>query len=373
MNTLQRHVPGTVRDAILELLLSSPEPQTVKNIHNYVKVQIGDVARSSVQSYLNKNEPEIFTRVSRGKYSISGSLGTKKLPNRFESFSVGKGEIFYGDCFEVMSSFEPNSVEAIVSDPPYGLVEYSDKEIAKLRAGKGGVWRIPPSFDGHMRAPLPRFTTLTKQDHLNMEAFFFKFGNAANRILVPGAHIVLACNPLLSYLITSALTRAGFENRGAIIRKVITMRGGDRPKNAHEQFKDVSVMPRSSWEPWILVRKPLEGRVQDNLRKWRTGGLRRISDTQPFFDFIESHPTQRNEKKIAPHPSLKPQKFLRQITRAALPLSEGAILDPFSGSGSTIAAANAMGLNSIGIEADHEYFELSKNAVPKLQSLQVNL
>ena len=53
----------------------------------------------------------------------------------------------------------------------------------------------------------------------------------------------------------------------------MTMRGGDRPKGAHDEFSGVSVMPRSMWEPWLVFRKPLEGRVQDNLRKWRTGGI----------------------------------------------------------------------------------------------------
>ena len=36
--------------------------------------------------------------------------------------------------------------------------------------------------------------------------------------------------------------------------------------------------------------------------------------------------------------------------RAALPMEEGVILDPFMGSGSTIAAATAMGLESVGLE-----------------------
>jgi site-specific DNA-methyltransferase (adenine-specific) len=76
----------------------------------------------------------------------------------------------------------------------------------------------------------------------------------------------------------------------------MTMRGGDRPKNAHEEFTDVSVMPRSQWEPWLLFRKPLEGRVQDNLRKWGTGGLRRISPEQPFGDVIRSAPTRVAER-----------------------------------------------------------------------------
>jgi len=45
------------------------------------------------------------------------------------------------------------------------------------------------------------------------------------------------------------------------------------------------------------------------------------------------------ERKIAPHPSLKPQAFMRQLVRAALPLGRGVILDPFMGAGSTVAAA----------------------------------
>jgi site-specific DNA-methyltransferase (adenine-specific) len=153
------------------------------------------------------------------------------------------------------------------------------------------------------------------------------------------------------------------------VRLVMTMRGGDRPKNAHAEFRDVSVMPRSMWEPWLVFRRPLEGRVQDNLRKWKAGGFRRISDDQPFGDVIKSHPTNAGERKIAPHPSLKPQAFLRQLVRAALPLQEGVILDPFAGSGSTLAAANNAGYDSVGIEKDARYFELSKGAIGALARL----
>ena len=106
------------------------------------------------------------------------------------------------------------------------------------------------------------------------------------RVLVPGAHVFIASNPLVSFLVYEPFIAAGFEKRGEIIRVVQTLRGGDRPKNAEEEFTDVSVMPRSCWEPWGLFRKPCEGRVQDNLRKWKTGGLRRISGEEPFRDLI---------------------------------------------------------------------------------------
>ena len=81
---------------------------------------------------------------------------------------------------------------------------------------------------------------------------------------------------------------------------------------------------------------------------------------------IPSAPTRRAERAFASHPSLKPQAFLRQIVRAALPLGEGVVLDPFAGSGSTLAAAEAVGYSSIGLENDAEYFDLACGAIPKL-------
>jgi site-specific DNA-methyltransferase (adenine-specific) len=183
---------------------------------------------------------------------------------------------------------------------------------------------------------------------------------------VPGAYVFIASNPLLSFIVSTALATSGFERRGEIARLVMTMRGGDRPKNAHDEFGDVSVMPRSMWEPWLLFRKPLEGRVQDNLRRWKTGGLRRISPAQPFGDVIKSHPARPLERRLAPHPSLKPQAFLRQVVRASLPLGEGVVLDPFAGSGSTLAAAEAVGYESIGVELDDEYVSMSRTALPAL-------
>jgi site-specific DNA-methyltransferase (adenine-specific) len=125
-------------------------------------------------------------------------------------------------------------------------------------------------------------------------------------------------------------------------------------------------MPRSCWEPWGLFRKPCEGRVQDNLRRWKTGGLRRLSGSKPFSDVIRSSPTRAEERQIAPHPSLKPQSFMRQIVRAALPLGEGIVLDPFMGAGSTIAAAVANRYQSIGLEIDPMYHAIAAGAISRL-------
>jgi len=375
--------PGSVRDAILETLAYRPRGATVGEITREVSQRIGPTPASSIRSYLRLNTPRFFTKVDRGHYVVreeaqatlafpERSIGNRVLmPIAQEAFRSGNATLIHGDCFEWLATAQTNSIEAVVTDPPYGLVEYSEDEQRKLRAGRGGVWRIPPSFDGNKRSPLPRFTVLSRDDIGELERFFFSWALLLFPVIVPGAHVIIASNPLLSFVVASAVTRAGFERRGEIIRLTMTMRGGDRPKAAHTEFAEISVMPRSMWEPWLIFRKPIEGRVQDNLRRWKTGGFRRPSKDQPFGDVIASGPTRKAERSLAPHPSLKPQTFLRKVVRSVLPLGEGTVLDPFAGAASTLAAAEAIGYCSIGIEKDARYFDIAREALPKLRAMKI--
>lgn len=330
---------------------------------------------SSIRSYLRLNTPALFIRESRGCYCAALSQQDEPPPVKSvvscPSRHVGDhATLYHDDCFNWLREREENCLHAVVTDPPYGLFEYTDEQVAKLRGGQGGVWRMPPSFDGHMRSPLPRFTVLKSSQLKELRAFFAEWGRLLLPCLVPGANVLVASNPLLSYIVSDALSSAGLERRGEIIRLTMTMRGGDRPKAAHEEFSEISVMPRSMWEPWLVYRRPIEGRVQDNLRKWGTGGFRRPEKDKPFGDVIESAPTRKAERDIAPHPSLKPQAFLRQIVKAVLPLGKGVILDPFAGSGSTLAAAEALGYCSIGVERDSDYYALACSVIPKLAAYE---
>lgn len=376
-----KQMPGAVRDSIIRALSARPKGAPVKDIIEAVNDTIGPTPASSIRSYLNLNAGRYFVRSERGVYRLHEALfdpsrldlfekGSKLDSTAYETFRFGAASLVRADCFDWLRSRPATSLHAVVTDPPYGLIEYSDSEQAKLRHGKGGVWRIPPSFDGAKRTPLPRFTVLTQQDVVALEEFFLQWGKLLLRALVPGANVVVASNPLLSHVVSTALAKAGLERRGEIARLVMTMRGGDRPKAAHDEFPDVSVMPRSMWEPWLTFRKPLEGRAQDNLRKWGTGGFRRPSRDKPFGDVIVSAPTRARERSIVPHPSLKPQDFMRKLVRASLPIGTGIVCDPFAGSGSTLAAAEAVGYESIGIERDATYFDLACEAIPKLAKFQ---
>lgn len=279
--------------------------------------------------------------------------------------------VIHGDCLQWMEQIPQSSLHAIVTDPPYGVKEYDPDQLEKRKNGIGGVWRIPPSFDGHKRSPLPRFTALNQMERERMQTFFFEWAKLALQVLRPGGHVFLASNAFLAQVVFTAVTDAGFEFRGQIVRLVKTLRGGDRPKNAEKTYPDVCTMPRGSYEPWGLFRKPIPSgmNVSDCLKKYQTGGLRRKLDGNPFEDVIESTRTPRKERDIANHPSLKPQAFLRQIVYASLPLGEGIVADPFMGSGSTIAAAEAINYKSIGVERIEEFYLMSQQAIPRLREI----
>lgn len=291
----------------------------------------------------------------------------------YDAAHVGRSWIVHADCLEWLSRIPKNSIHAVVTDPPYGVKEYDLDQLEKRAAGSGGVWRIPPSFDGHTRAPLPRFTALDADERERLRHFFVDWAKLAVRALRPGAHVFMATNAFISQLLYAALVDGGLEFRGQLIRLVRTLRGGDRPKNFEKEFPGVASLPKGCYEPWGLFRKPMPARmtVGECLRKWQTGGLRRISNERPFEDLIPSERTPKRERIIADHPSLKPQSFLRRVVHAALPLGEGIVVDPFMGSGSTVAACEAVGVCGVGVERFREYFDLAKASIPRLAAIEV--
>lgn len=292
----------------------------------------------------------------------------KALTLDYQSRAYCHTAIVHADCFEWLGRLPENTLHAIVTDPPYGVKEYDFDQLEKKENGNGGIWRIPPSFDGHVRSPLPRFTALDKKERESVDRFFFEWGKQVMHALRPGGHVFLASNSFLSQLVFSALVHSGLEFRGEFIRLVRTLRGGDRPKNAEDEFPNVCSMPRGCYEPWGIFRKPIPAKmtVADCLRNYQTGGLRRLDDGNPFADVVVSERTPKREREIANHPSIKPQSLMRQLVRTALPLGEGIIADPFLGSGSTVAAAEALGLHCIGVERYQDYFDMASEAILQL-------
>ena len=204
-------------------------------------------------------------------------MTTSQTLSSVGSLTVDAPRIILGDAFEWLEKAEPNSIHAVVTDPPYGLVEYTPA--ARKAACRSG--RCVANTSGvRQRRPqaLPRFTVLNDDDKERLKAFFERFAALLMPVLVPGAHVFIATNPLVSQVRLHAFIRAGFEKRGEIVRVVQTLRGGDRPKNAHEEFPSVSVNA-----PLLLgtlgtvfarpLRRTCSGTISRQVEDWRTNAV----------------------------------------------------------------------------------------------------
>src|ERR1043165_2084030 len=162
-----RFKPGQIRDAICGFLGERQTHASVAEIHAAASARLNKaIPASSIRSHLRLNTPGLFERKEHGSYLLANGVsseGATALPEEKTRavYRRGRSQLILGNCLDWLRKQPERTIHAVVTDPPYGLVEYSPKEQQKLRSGRGGVWRIPPAFDGHQRAPLPRFTTLS--------------------------------------------------------------------------------------------------------------------------------------------------------------------------------------------------------------------
>lgn len=61
-------------------------------------------------------------------------------------------------------AYAPHSIEAVVTDPPFGVREFDSDHLAKKLSGSGGNWRIPQTTGGANRKAVPRFCTVTAEE-----------------------------------------------------------------------------------------------------------------------------------------------------------------------------------------------------------------
>jgi DNA modification methylase len=102
-----------------------------------------------------------------------------------------------------------------------------------------------------------------------------------------------------------------------------------------------------------------EGGGQKEFGYGDTGGASR------FFYTAKASRAERGEGNH--HPTVKPLALLRYLSRLTKTPTGGVVLDPFAGSGTTIAAALLEGRDAIGIELDHEYFEIMRRRVEAVE------
>lgn len=177
--------------------------------------------------------------------------------------------LIHGDARTALATLKPDSIDVIITDPPYGLSREPDAAEVLSHWLAGDDYAHPGNgFMGHS------WDSFVPGPNVWREAF---------RVLKPGGHAFVFASPRTADLMTIALRLAGFEVRdsihwtyGAGFPKSLDVarafgKAGDEA-NA-DRFAGYGTALKPSHEPVIVVRKPLRGTVIANAAAYGTGAL----------------------------------------------------------------------------------------------------
>ena len=294
-------------------------------------------------------------------------------------------QVLHGDCRDKLELLADNSIDSIVTDPPYELGFMGKSWDASGIAYDPTVWA------------------------------------QCLRVLKPGGHMLAFSGSRTYHRMVCAIEDAGFQIRD----QIMWIYASGFPKSLDiskqkgcENWQGWGTALKPAHEPIVLARKELDGtianntlthgvgglnidgcRVGEGAKKWVTprGGIwstdptakaelvdnplgrfpanlihdgsDEVTDLLPldkskqsyarFFYCAKANNTDKNDGAVNTHPTVKPTELMRYLVRLVTP-PNGTVLDPFAGSGSTGKAAVLEDFNFIGIEQSAEYVQIAK-------------
>lgn len=183
--------------------------------------------------------------------------------------------LLLGDCREVMAGMAAESVDAIVTDPPYGL-EFMGKEWDRLGGRPVDTRLIVDPADamgfqdggGGNAFSRSRIRNGQGSDPIGQQTWHHTWATEALRVLKPGAHLVAFSGTRTSHRMVCAIEDAGFEIRDSLV----WLHGQGFPKSKNLGNGYGSAL-KPGHEPICLARKPLIGTIQATVERYGTGAL----------------------------------------------------------------------------------------------------
>lgn len=188
------------------------------------------------------------------------------------SMHDGRVVLHQNDCRDVLRGLADNSIDSVVTDPPYALVSI------QKRFGKPGS---APAKDVYGRGAAG---FMGKQWDTGEVAFSEEFWAEVLRALKPGGHVVAFSGTRTYHRMAVAIEDAGFEIRDQL--GWVYGSGFPKSHNQHGDWEGWGTALKPAWEPIALARKPLTGTVAANLAEWGVGAINvdgcRVGDEERF-------------------------------------------------------------------------------------------
>lgn len=284
------------------------------------------------------------------------------------------------DCREGLKKLNDNSIDFIVTDPPYFIdgmgSEWNDKILSQKKSKAGTIQGLPVGmkFDSNQGKRLQEFMTPIAKE--------------LYRVLKPGGFCVVFSQGRLYHRMAISFELSGFEIRDLLGWKYEGQAKAFsqdhfiiKNKKLTEQQKKEIIDKMAGWktpqlkpqiEPMVLAQKSKEGTFVYNWLKYGVGLLNTKESLDGMFPGnimeISKHERLKETTFKIEHLTVKPVKLISHLIR--LFTQEGQIvLDPFTGSGSHGLAAIKNNRSFIGFEIESKYYEIAKRRLEENQDL----
>ena len=309
-------------------------------------------------------------------------------------------KLILGDCTEKLKDIGTESIDAIITDPPYGIFFMGNKWDYDLPSVK--VWKEcfrVLKYGGHLISFSSARTYHRKV--CNVEDAGFEIRDQILWIYGTGFPKNLDVGKAVDKLQGNTRKSLGFydprslqdgvnrKNRAIGNQQVANYKTSLVEKTiGFSQWEGWGTALKPSHEPIVLARKPLaEKNVVQNVLKHNNGALNIdackipsknnfrypanvIHDGNTNIDSLNNYfycakPTKQEKGSDNIHPTVKPIELMSYLCKLITP-KDGKILDPFMGSGTTGIAAIKLNFNFIGIEKEKNYFSIAQKRMKNL-------
>lgn len=285
-------------------------------------------------------------------------------------------QIFNEDCREGLKRLKDNSIDFIVTDPPYFIDgmgnEWNDKRLQNKAKKSGIIGGLPIGM---------KFDRIQGE---RLQEFMNPLSNEFFRVLKPGGFCIVFSQARLYHRMAMSLDLAGFEIRDMLvwkyegqakafsqthfIKKDKTLSTSQKEILIKELdgMKTPQLKPRI--EPMVLAQKPKIGTFVKNWQEYKLGLINSKESLDGGFPSnvmeVSKHIRNNESEEKIKHLTRKPVRLISHLIRL-FTQEKQIVLDPFFGSGSHAIASLENNRRFIGFEIERRYFEIAQKRIEK--------
>lgn len=299
-------------------------------------------------------------------------------------------KIICADTLELLPQIEDNSIDVVLTDPPYFLDKLDNNWDYEEVSKKNNQYTIKS---------LPAGMKFDREQGKRFYAWYLDISKEIFRVLKPGGFFFSFSSPRLYHRMASAIDDAGFEIRDAFMwlytqnqAKAMGVDHFIKKMNIDEKAKEKIKEKLNGWktpqikscfEPIAMAQKPTDKTYLNNMLKYDVGmfntnvkigdnmypaNVFTIDSINELIDraFLLPKPTKKEKGEYNDHKTVKPLAICEYLINLSAFSKNAVVLDPFMGSGTTAVAAKKLGKNYIGIDANEKYVKISERRIKEM-------